>query len=29
MSLRQGGKILGVSYTTLRNWMKAQKRADS
>ena len=29
MSLRQGGRILGVSYTTLRNWMKAQKSADS
>ena len=29
MSLRQGGRLLGVSYTTLRNWMKAQKSADS
>lgn len=29
MSLRQGGRILGVGYTTLRNWMKAQKSADS
>jgi DNA invertase Pin-like site-specific DNA recombinase len=29
MSLRQVGKILGVSYTTLWNWRKAQNRADS
>lgn len=25
LSLREGGRILGVSYTTLRNWMKEQE----
>ncbi len=26
ISLREGGRILGISYTTLRNWMKEQER---
>jgi DNA invertase Pin-like site-specific DNA recombinase len=28
ISLREGGRILGVSYTTLRNWMKEQERIE-
>lgn len=28
LSLREGGRILGVSYTTLRNWMKEQERTE-
>ncbi|MCI2196154.1 MAG: recombinase family protein [Lachnospiraceae bacterium] len=28
ISLREGGRILGISYTTLRNWMKEQERTE-
>jgi DNA invertase Pin-like site-specific DNA recombinase len=28
LSLREGGRILGVSYSTLRNWMKEQERTE-
>lgn len=28
MSLRQGARILGISYTTLRNWMKKQEEME-